>query len=79
MAILDIDEAAEYLKMSRKSLERLVRKGEIPATQLIGKWIFSERQLTDYIEVLSSSNVKAPPPKEAPPKQRRRSNLDFFD
>jgi len=50
MAILNIDEAAEYLCMSRRSLETLVRAGNIPGAQLIGKWIFSERQLTEFVE-----------------------------
>lgn len=75
MAILDIIEAAKFLKMSRRSLETLVRDGKVPATQLVGKWIFSEGQLVDHVEHQADERVTAAPvpPRKVAPKRRRNA------
>lgn len=78
MTILNIDEAAEFLRMSRRSLEKLVREGKVPATQLVNKWVFSDAQLQAYIEKLSENNVKITVDElveTAPPPNRRRRNM----
>jgi len=63
MAILNIEEAADYLRMSRRSLDVLVREGKVPATQLVGRWIFSEAQLVDLVEQKAAVRTVAPPAK----------------
>ena len=78
MAILDIDQAADFLKMSRRSLETLVRTGKVPATRLIDKWIFSDNQLQSFIEKLSTDNLNKnidnySEQKKTPPSRRRRN------
>lgn len=81
MAILDIEEAATYLKMCRRSLETLVREGKVPGTQLSGKWIFSEKQLTEYVETLSRKNtvvnVKNTSAEPKPPQKGRHRNAGY--
>lgn len=85
MTILNIEEAAILLKMCRRSLETLVRKGEVPGTQLSGKWIFSEKQLIEYVETLSSKNtivnIKNTSTETKTPqiKRRRNAGYDFAD
>jgi excisionase family DNA binding protein len=81
MAILDIEEAASYLKMCRRSLETLVRAGQIPGTQIAGKWLFSERQLVDYVETLSIRQTKVdtthPSTGKTSPVKKRRRNAGY--
>ena len=77
MTILNIEEAADLLKMSRRSLETLVRSGKIPATEFIGKWIFSEDQLIKYVESLAANNIDVgtiKEPKKTPSKRGKRRN-----
>ena len=77
MAILDIDEAAHYLRMCRASLEKLVRAGQVPGTKLVDKWVFSEKQLEQYVEKLSEKNIASYEVIEngdKPPTRGRRRN-----
>jgi len=82
MSILNIEEAADLLKMCRRSLETLVREGNIPGTQLVGKWIFSEEQLIKYVEELAVKNTKLDIPYENKPSlntRRRNKGYNFHD
>jgi len=77
MAILDIDEAANYLKMSRRSLENLVKGHKLPATKMGGKWIFSEDQLLQAIEykcLLNNMSEEIAQQQTRPPNTRRARN-----
>ena len=80
--ILSLEQAAELLKMSARSLGDLAVKGKIPATRLLqNKWIFSRNQLIQFVESLSIDNVE--PVELAPaevvqkktPLNRRRRNV----
>ena len=87
MAILDIEEAAKFLKMKRRSLEGLVREGKVPGTRLIGKWIFSSDQLTQLVESnamndaesAALSHSQSDPTQLVPVKKTRRRNLGPSD
>jgi len=59
MAILNVVEAADFLKMSRRSLETLVRLGKVPGAQLVNKWVFSEQQLIDFVEAQATEQANA--------------------
>jgi len=75
MAILDIIEAAKFLKMSRRSLETLVRDGKVPGTQLVGKWVFSEQQLVKHVEDAAMDMARqSPHDLTTPTVSKRRRN-----
>ena len=49
--LLTLKEAAEYLRMHKGSLYRLLesRKTDIPAIKLGGKWLFNLESLNKYL------------------------------
>lgn len=55
--ILDIEEAASFLLMKKRTLYELASKGKVPATQIAGKWIFSKEQLQRFVEHLAENNL----------------------
>lgn len=48
--IMTVDEVAEYLKVSKKSIYRLVKSGELPAKKVLNKWRFSRDRIKEWIE-----------------------------
>lgn len=48
--IMTVDEVAEYLKVSKKSIYRLVKSGELPAKKVLNKWRFSRDRIREWIE-----------------------------
>jgi excisionase family DNA binding protein len=50
--LLTLKEAAEYLRMHKGSLYRLLESGkiDIPAIKLGGKWLFNLESLNDYLK-----------------------------
>ena len=48
--ILTLREAAEYLRLSQRTLLRLLREGRIPGRKIGGQWRLTERRLTEYVE-----------------------------
>ncbi len=50
--LLTLKEAAEYLRMHKGSLYRLLESGkiDIPAIKLGGKWLFNLDSLNKYLE-----------------------------
>lgn len=47
--ILTVDEAADFLKLSKRSVYRLLKEGKIPGTKVMHKWRFERQQLTEWI------------------------------
>ena len=47
--IMTVDEVAEYLKVSRKSIYRLVKSGKLPGKKVLNKWRFSRDQIKEWI------------------------------
>ncbi len=56
--ILTLDEIAAYLKIAKRTVYRLVQKGEIPAFKLGGTWRFRRSELDRWIAD-SINNKKA--------------------
>ena len=48
--ILTVDEAAAFLKISRTSLYRLIKAGEVPCRRVGERWRFSRRILLEWVE-----------------------------
>lgn len=47
--ILTIEEAADFLRLSKRSVYRLLKEGKIPATKVMHKWRFEREQLREWI------------------------------
>ena len=46
---MTIDEVAEYLQLSKRSIYRLVKIGELPAKKVLNKWRFSRARIEEWI------------------------------
>lgn len=47
--ILTIQEAAEFLKLGRRSLYKLAKQGQIPCKKVLNKWRFEKEALKTWI------------------------------
>ncbi|WP_176331625.1 methylation-associated defense system helix-turn-helix domain-containing protein MAD1 [Burkholderia vietnamiensis] len=47
--ILTLEEVAEYLKASKRTIYRMAQKGEIPAFKFGGSWRFRRQELDAWI------------------------------
>ncbi len=47
--ILTIEEAADFLRLSKRSVYRLLKEGKIPAAKVMHKWRFEREQLRQWI------------------------------
>ena len=45
------DKAAEYLKISKRTVVELARREEIPARKIGGRWRFSPSELAHYMGI----------------------------
>ena len=53
--ILTLREAAAYLRLGSKALERLVENGEIPALEIDGRWRFPKTNLDDWMTMKTAT------------------------
>jgi excisionase family DNA binding protein len=47
--ILTIDEAAELLKFSKRSVNKLAKDNKIPARKVLNKWRFVKEELIKWV------------------------------
>jgi excisionase family DNA binding protein len=47
--ILTIEEAAEYLRLGKRSVYKLAKSGEIPAKMVLNKWRFEKEALRKWV------------------------------
>ena len=47
--ILTIEEAARLLQLSKRTLYKLVREGEIPGKKILNKWRFERESLKRWV------------------------------
>ena len=47
--ILTIEEAAEYLRLGKRSVYKLAKAGKIPAKMVLNKWRFERESLRDWV------------------------------
>jgi len=59
MKTLNLQEAADFLKMTPEGLRRLAAAGNIPAAKPGKRWCFLEDDLANYLRSLYSSPAKA--------------------
>lgn len=54
--ILTVDEVAERLRLHRRTVIRLIKKGELPGMQIGGQWRVLTKQLEAYLEGNTDGN-----------------------
>ena len=47
--ILTLKQAADLLQVSERTLQRIVKNGEVPGTQVGGQWRFDREQLREMV------------------------------
>jgi excisionase family DNA binding protein len=67
--MLSTHEVAEYLGIHEKQVYRLLRQRRLPGTRVTGRWIFSRRLVTEWIEASSRQALKP----------RRQQGLDAVE
>ena len=50
LRLLTLPEAAELLHVSTRTLQRMIRRNELPAFKVGGQWRMRESQLTKWIQ-----------------------------
>lgn len=60
--ILTAQEVADYLKVSKPTVYKLARAGEIPAVRLGGTWRFSRSLLDEWLDGQMRGNVEGDSP-----------------
>jgi excisionase family DNA binding protein len=48
--LLTLSEAAKLLQVSTRTLQRMIRNGELPAFKVGGQWRLRETQLRQWVE-----------------------------
>lgn len=57
--LLTLSEAANLLQVSTRTLQRMIRNGELPAFKVGGQWRLRETQLRQWVESRGGSIVDA--------------------
>jgi excisionase family DNA binding protein len=57
MKIYSVDEVAEQLDVSVKTVRRYIYAGKIAASKIANQWRINEEQLSDYLKSTSSEHV----------------------
>jgi len=47
--ILTIEEAADYLKIGKRSLYKLAKEGLVPGKKILNKWRFEKESLREWV------------------------------
>ena len=50
LRVLTLPQGAKLLHVSRRTLDRMIHKQELPAFKVGGQWRLAESQLTEWIE-----------------------------
>ena len=59
LRLLTLPEAADLLQVSTRTLQRMIRRNELPAFKVGGQWRVRESQLTRWIEAREESPESA--------------------
>ncbi len=49
-ALMTIDDLANYLKVSRRTIYEWLKENKIPAIKLVGQWRFKKEKIDNWIE-----------------------------
>lgn len=56
--ILDIEEAGKILKLSKTTISKLAKEGELPAGRIGNRWRFIRNQLFEWLRMTAAGNQK---------------------
>jgi excisionase family DNA binding protein len=56
--ILDLADASKILKLSKPTVSKLAKNGEIPASRIGNKWYFIRNQLLEWLRVTAAGNQR---------------------
>ena len=56
--LLTLSEAAELLQVSTRTLQRMIRNGQLPAFKVGGQWRLRETQLRQWVENREGPHAK---------------------
>jgi excisionase family DNA binding protein len=62
--VLTIPEVSEYLRVSRQTIYRMLKRGDIPAFRIGGDWRFNMEDLGHWIEKESQARRSRPSRKQ---------------
>ncbi len=48
--LMTIEDLADYLKVSRRTIYEWLRHNKIPAVKLVGQWRFRKEKIDDWVE-----------------------------
>ena len=51
--LMTIEDLADYLKVTRRTIYEWLKQNKIPAVKLIGQWRFRKDKIDDWIETRS--------------------------
>lgn len=57
--VFTLKQAAEFLQLSRRSLYKLVRKGEVPGRKILSRWRFEKGALMRWLNEGEGDNRTA--------------------
>ena len=57
--LLTLSEAADLLQVSTRTLQRMIRNGQLPAFKVGGQWRLRETQLRQWVENREGLNAKS--------------------
>lgn len=58
LKLLTLTEAAEILKISKRTLHRMIQQGQIPAFKVGGQWRILESRFQQWVEGEGGTNSK---------------------
>lgn len=56
--VMTVDQVADYLQLSNRTIYNLAAAGEIPAAKITGQWRFLKTAIDRWLDDLSTANVK---------------------
>lgn len=74
--ILTMAQAAEYLQVSVRTLQRMVAAGEIPGRQVGRQWRFEREQLRQWVRGVDAAEATVQAQRELMEKEAARFGLD---
>ena len=61
--LLTLYELADYLKLDKFTIYRMVYRGELPAIKVANQWRFKEKDITKWLEKNKKYKIKRKPRK----------------
>lgn len=75
--IMTMQQAAEFLQISTRTLQRMVRSDEIPGRQVGSQWRFDRDQLREWVRGECTADATARAQQELIEKEARKLGVDL--